>query len=104
MQGAVNWRDAWELASFIVTVVGLPFAIGVFLLQQRQERENEDEEAYQMLSDAYNDFLKIVLANADLQLRTSAALHEPDVGAERAHDGDLRHVDLAVRTGLPGGV
>ena len=71
----------------MVTVVGLPFAIGVFLLQQRQERDNEDEEAYQMLSDAYNDFLKIVLANADLQLRTSAALQQPDAGAERAHDG-----------------
>ena len=69
----MSWRDAFELASFVVTVIGLPFAIGVFLLQQRQERENEEEEAYQMLSDAYNDFLKIVLANADLQLRT----HEP---------------------------
>ena len=53
----MNWREFWELASFVVTVVGLPFAIGVFLLQQRQERDNEDEEAYQMLSDAYNDFL-----------------------------------------------
>ena len=73
----MTWRDAWKLASFIVTVVGLPFAIGVFLLQQRQERENEEEEAYQMLSDAYNDFLKIVLANADLQLRTSGALSSP---------------------------
>jgi hypothetical protein len=73
----MTWRDAWELGSFVVTVVGLPFAIGVFLLQQRQERDNEDEEAYQMLSDAYNDFLKVVLANADLQLRTSSALTSP---------------------------
>ena len=73
----MNWREAWELGSFVVTVVGLPFAIGVFLLQQRQERDNEDEEAYQMLSDAYNDFLKVVLANADLQLRTSSALQSP---------------------------
>jgi len=70
----LNWRDAFELASFVVTVIGLPFAIGVFLLQQRQERENEEEEAYQHLSDAYNDFLKIVLANSDLQLRTNTAL------------------------------
>jgi hypothetical protein len=73
----VSWRDAFELASFIVTVVGLPFAIGVFLIQQRQERENEEEEAYQHLSDAYNDFLKIVLANSDLQLRTNTALDNP---------------------------
>ena len=100
----MNWRDAWELASFVVTVVGLPFAIGFFLLQQRQERDNEDEEAYQMLSDAYNDFLKVVLANADLHLRTSDGAVEPDAGAERAHAGDLRHVDLAVRARLSGGV
>jgi hypothetical protein len=73
-------RDAFELASFVVTVIGLPFAIVVFALQQRKERENEEEEAYQHLSDAYNDFLKIVLANADLQLRTNTALPSPTPG------------------------
>ena len=62
--------EALELASYVVTVVGLPFAIGAFLIEQRRERENEEEEGYQLLSDAYNDFLKIVLANADLRLRS----------------------------------
>jgi hypothetical protein len=33
----------WELLSYIVTVVALPFAIGVFLFEQRKERENEEE-------------------------------------------------------------
>ena len=69
--------EALELASYVVTVVGLPFAIGAFLIEQRRERENEEEEGYQLLSDAYNDFLKIVLANADLRLRSSTALHDP---------------------------
>ena len=69
--------DWFELASYAVTVVGLPFAIGVFLYEQRRERENEEEEAYQHLSDAYNDFLKIVLDNADLQLRSAPALPDP---------------------------
>jgi hypothetical protein len=73
----VSWRDGLEMASLLVTVVGLPFAIGVFLYEQRRERENEEEEAYQLLSDAYNDFLKIVLAHPDLQLRTTAALPSP---------------------------
>jgi hypothetical protein len=45
--------------------------------EQRKERENEEEEAFQHLSDAYNDFLKVVLDNADLQLRSSAALPNP---------------------------
>ena len=65
--------EACELASYIVTVIGLPIAIGVFFYEQRKERENEEEEQYQHLSDAYNDFLKVVLDHADLQLRT----HEP---------------------------
>ena len=73
----MNWRDAFELASFVVTVVGLPFAIVVFVLQQRKERNNEEEEAYQHLSDAYNEFLKVVLVNADLRLRTGDGLPHP---------------------------
>jgi len=73
----VNLREALELASFAVTVVGLPFAVWVFYLQQRKERENEEEEAYQHLADAYNDFLKVVLAHSDLQLRINTALPSP---------------------------
>jgi hypothetical protein len=67
-------RDTWELWSFIVTTLGLPVAILIFMWQQRKERENEDEEGYQLLSNAYNDFLKVVLAHPDLQLRGNAAL------------------------------
>jgi hypothetical protein len=58
-------------------VFALPFAVWVFAVEQRKERENEEEEAFQLLSDAYNDFLKVVLAHADLQLRSSAALPDP---------------------------
>jgi hypothetical protein len=64
--------DTFELLSFVVTVIGLPFAIWVFLREQREERENEEDEAYQKLSDSYNDFLALVLANADLRLRTGS--------------------------------
>jgi hypothetical protein len=67
-------RDTWELWSFIVTALGLPVAIVIFMWQQRKERENEDEEGYQLLSNAYNDFLKVVLAHPDLQLRSNEQL------------------------------
>jgi hypothetical protein len=60
--------ETWELLSYVVTVVGLPFAIAVFLWQQRKERQAEEEELHQRLSAAYADFLKLVLDNADLQL------------------------------------
>jgi len=60
--------ETWELLSYVVTVVGLPLAIAVFLFEQRKERENEEEEVYQLLSDNYQDFLKIALENPDLRL------------------------------------
>ena len=60
--------ETFELLSYIVTVVGLPFAIIVFILEQRKERDNEEEEIYQRLSDEYREFLKLVLDNSDLQL------------------------------------
>jgi hypothetical protein len=64
-------REWLEIGSYLVTIVTLPFAVAVFLHQQRKERDNEDEEQYQHLSDAYNDFLRVVLDNADLQLRST---------------------------------
>ena len=54
-------RDFWEYASFVVTALALPVAIAFFMWEQRKERDNEEEEGYQLLSDAYNDFLKIML-------------------------------------------
>ncbi|HZY20631.1 MAG TPA: hypothetical protein VFE82_19325 [Ramlibacter sp.] len=73
----MNARDAWELASFVVTALGLPVAILFFAWEQRKERDNEEEEQYQLLSNAYNDFLKVVLAHPDLQLRTNEPLADP---------------------------
>lgn len=63
-----EWTQTWELWSYVVTVIGLPFAIVVYLLEQRKERENDEEEVYQLLSDNYQDFLKVVLDNVDLKL------------------------------------
>jgi hypothetical protein len=60
--------ESWELASYVVTVIGLPLAIFVFFFEQRKERDNEEEAVYQLLSDNYQDFLKVALDNPDLHL------------------------------------
>jgi hypothetical protein len=72
---------SWEVASYVVTVIGLPLAIVVFLVDQRRERRNEEDEVYQLLSNAYNDFLRVVVDNADLRLRSQSAT--PDLSAEQ---------------------
>lgn len=60
--------ETWELMAYVVTVVGLPLAIAVFVFQERKERENEEEEVFHLLSDSYQDFLKVALVNPDLRL------------------------------------
>jgi hypothetical protein len=74
-------RDFWEIASYVVTVIGLPLAIYIFFFEQRKERDNEEEAAYQMMSDAYNEFLRVVLEHPDLRLRTEPST--PDLNAEQ---------------------
>ncbi len=76
-----------EMLSYIVTIVALPLAILTFVLEQRKERQNEEEEIYQRLSDEYREFLKLVLDNSDLHLlRRDGAGHEfNDDQKERRH-------------------
>ena len=73
--------ETWELLSYVVTVFGFPLAIFSFLWEQRKERENEEEEVYQLLSDAYTDFLKLMMANPDLQLQSQSVT--PDLSDEQ---------------------
>lgn len=73
--------ETWELLSYVVTVFGLPLAIAAFMFEQRKERENEEEEVYQLLSDAYTDFLKLVMSNPDLKLRSQNEI--PDLTEEQ---------------------
>jgi hypothetical protein len=92
MPGATTRRRipmAWsflewlEAASYLVTIVGLPMAITVFFYEQRRERQNEEEEIYQRLSDEYAEFLKLVLQNADLQLTHTEVIDEATLSAEQ---------------------
>ena len=64
----MSFHDILESLSYLVTIVGLPLALFTFVLEQRKERQNEEEEIFQRLSDEYREFLKLVLDNADLHL------------------------------------
>jgi len=64
----MTFLEQMELLSYVVTVIGFPLAILTFVWEQRKERQNEEEEIFQRLSDEYREFLKLVLDNADLHL------------------------------------
>lgn len=86
-----NLLEWTELLSYAVTIVGLPLAIYVFLMEQRKERQSEEEAIYQRLSDEYNDFLKLVIDNADLQL-----LSRESEGARQELSGEQRERKQAI--------
>ncbi len=73
----MSWFEWAEALSYVVTIVGLPMAIVVFMYEQRRNRQSEEEEIYQRLSDEYTEFLKLVLANPDLQLLRKRPHTEP---------------------------
>ena len=70
----MHLKDIFEFTFYMVDTFALPFAIIVYVIEHRKERQADEEEIYQRLSDEYMTFLKLVLDNADLQLlhRTSA--------------------------------
>jgi hypothetical protein len=69
----MSWSEFWEVASYVVTVFGFPLALLVFFIDQRKERQNEDEEIFQKLADEYADFSKLLLENSDLMLFSTAS-------------------------------
>jgi hypothetical protein len=71
-----------EAASYVVTIVGLPMAILVFVWEQRRERLNDQEEIYQRLSDEYTAFLKLALDHADLHLLRKQGV-EPELNDDQ---------------------
>ena len=64
----MTWMEICEFSFYTVETFALPFAIVVFVIERRKQRQGDEEELYQRLSDEYMSFLKLVLENADLQL------------------------------------
>lgn len=60
--------ETWELLSYVVTVLGLPLAMAVFLYEKHKERAVEEEEVYEAVAGSYQDFLRLALENSDLRL------------------------------------
>jgi hypothetical protein len=60
--------ETWELLSYIVTVLGLPAAVAVFLYEKHKERAAEEDEVYEAVASSYHDFLRLALENPDLRL------------------------------------
>ena len=66
-----------EALSYVVTILGFPTAILVIIREERLRRENEENELHRQLSEEYDNFLRLVMDNADLLLLSKNSLPEP---------------------------
>lgn len=64
---ALEW---WEMASYVVTCFGFPYAILILMYEHHKERQNEDEEIYLKLAEDYAEFGNLLIKNSDLRLMT----------------------------------
>ena len=62
----MNWLEA---LSYLVTILGFPTAIFVFIYEHRRRLDNEENELHRQLSEEYDNFLRLVLDNVDLGLK-----------------------------------
>ncbi len=66
-----------EGLSYVVTILGFPIAILVILREEGLRRKNEDAELHRNLSEEYDNFLRMVMDNADLLLMSKSRLPDP---------------------------
>ncbi|MBC7780476.1 MAG: hypothetical protein H7125_10280 [Proteobacteria bacterium] len=64
----MSWLEWFEFGSYLVTIIGLPLAILIFVAEHRKSIRAEDAEIYQRLSDDYGNFLELAIQNSDLGL------------------------------------
>ncbi|QIE46011.1 hypothetical protein G5B38_11005 [Pseudohalocynthiibacter aestuariivivens] len=72
-----------EALSYVVTILGFPAAILVIVREERLRRENEENELHRELSAEYDNFLRLVMDNADLLLMSKYSLPEPLTDEQR---------------------
>lgn len=71
------------MASYLVTVIAFPCAIAVFVLEKRRERQTDEDEIYQKLSDEYSELQQLLLQNPDLFLFSKTELDENALSPEQ---------------------
>lgn len=59
----LNWM---ELLSYFATVIGIPLALATFIIQERKERQVEQQEIYDQLMAHYSEILQKLFDHPEL--------------------------------------
>lgn len=72
-----------EFLSYVATVVGIPLALGTFIMQERKERQNEQEEIYDKLMAHYTGIQEKLFQFPELDVHDKPLANAED--ARRQH-------------------
>ena len=92
----MTWMQMLEALTYGVTILGFPLAIAVFVYQQREQRQNEENALHRMLSEEYDGFLKLTLEHSDLLLMRRGA-PQPELTPEQL---ERRHILFSILISL----
>lgn len=66
MTWLLDYKDLFESISYLITLIGIPFAIFLFFSEKRKERITRELEMYASAHDRYVEYLKLCLERPDL--------------------------------------
>ena len=72
-----------EWLAHIVTIIGLPFAIGTYIYEKRKEWKAEEEKLFDELDDGYIAFMNLAVSNPDLDLFATPRSGDIDYSSEQ---------------------
>ena len=61
-----EFKSTLEALSYLATIIGIPVAIAVFLLEKRKDRFQQERETYVEANGRYIDYLTMCLEHPDL--------------------------------------
>jgi hypothetical protein len=67
----MTFIELMELLSYIATVVGIPLAVGTYIIQERKERQSEQEEIYDKLMTHYATIQEKLFEYPELDMHTA---------------------------------
>lgn len=78
-----TFLEIMELLSYIATVVGIPLAILTFIIQERKERQSEQEEIYDKLMEHYSNIQEKLFEYPELD-EHDAPIFDPEAARRQA--------------------
>lgn len=74
----LTFLEFMEFLSYVATVIGIPLAIVMFIIQEKKERQNEQEEIYDKLMEQYTVIQEKLFDHPELDVHDQVLENQED--------------------------